>query len=162
VDVVIFTLQTGAGPWRCAVETSVVEEVIPLGMVTPVPSAPPVVAGAMNVRGQVCPVLQLVEVLRPPPRSSPPRPGHPCLLINAGDSRVVLCVGHIEEVTRVTGGLLSSGGRDLLVSGILDGPQGPLQLVDPEQVVRRAAREVQRLASAVMGERPIPSDGATT
>jgi hypothetical protein len=65
-------------------------------------------------------------------------------------------------VTRVTGGLLSSGGRDLLVSGILDGPQGPLQLVDPEQVVRRAAREVQRLASAVMGERPIPSDGATT
>jgi chemotaxis signal transduction protein len=166
LDVVIFTLQTEAGPRRCAVETGVVEEVIPLGVVTPVPSAPPAVAGAMNVRGQVCPVLQLGEVLRASRSAgdSSPRAGHPCLLISAGENRVVLCVGHIEEVARVTGGLLTSAGRDMLVSGILDSHRGPLRLVDAERVVDRVAREVERLAAGVMGERPAPDhrDGATT
>jgi chemotaxis signal transduction protein len=145
VDVVLFEL----GNRRCAVELATVEEVIPLGPITPVPSAPPAIAGAVNVRGQVCPVLRLELVagtgscgaaLR-----SPPRQGDPCLLVRAAGSVAVLHVGRIREVVRIGGGqLLSSGGTSVVVA-VLDTPHGTLQLIDTEQVIRQVAREVHEL-----------------
>jgi chemotaxis signal transduction protein len=161
VDVVLFEL----GNRRCAVELATVEEVIPLGPITPVPSAPPAIAGAVNVRGQVCPVLRLELVAggtlpdkAAGPRSSrpsgtlrdkaagpPPRQGDPCLLVRAAGSVAVLHVGRIREVVRIGGGqLLSSGGTSVVVA-VLDTPHGTLQLIDTEQVIRQVAREVHEL-----------------
>ena len=197
MDVVVFTQSTGACALRGAVEVRFVEEVIPLGAVTPAPSAPPAVAGAVNVRGQVCAALRLDVALQrpgrgrpplprghslrsgewlafgpsarfgerpafgPPARSFPPlRPGHPCLLVNSGDCRAVLSVGHIEEVTRTTGGLISSGGGDLLVTGVVDSLRGPLCLVDVDRVLRRVAEQVRLHAALVPGQ-PEPDPGGS-
>jgi hypothetical protein len=61
---------------------------------------------------------------------------------------VVLCVGRIEEVARIErGSLLSSGGGDLLISGVVDTTAGPLQLVDVEHAVRRVTSQVRELTA---------------
>jgi len=159
VDVVIFQIDSRK---RCCVAMSSVEEVISLGPVTPVPSAPPAVIGAVNVRGQICPVLRLEALLREvyprptlqEPNASRPlgpldplRQGQPCLLVQAGGCQAVLCVRRIEEVARIRDSLLSSGGGDMLVGAVFDTADGPLHLVDVEQVMRRVTRQVQELAT---------------
>lgn len=163
VDVVLFEL----GDRRCAVELATVEEVIPLGPVTPVPSAPQAIAGAVNVRGQVCPILRLELVAGtkcgPAPRSSrpPPRQGDPCLLVRAAGSVAVLHVGRIREVVRISGSqLLSSGGSSPVVAAVLDTPHGTLQLIDTEQVIRQVARELQEIRSSRFGSAPLREESA--
>ncbi|MBL6986788.1 MAG: purine-binding chemotaxis protein CheW [Methylobacter sp.] len=51
----IFTLDD----WRCAVELSTVEKVYRAVAVTPLPSAPDIVLGVVNVRGVVLPVVDI-------------------------------------------------------------------------------------------------------
>lgn len=147
MDVVVFEL---AGGNRCAVEMGSVDEVISLGPVTPVPSAPPAVLGAMNVRGQICPILRLEQLLEGTARLDSPLQGRPCLLVRARDCQVVFCVGRIEEVARLgRARVISSGGPEMLVSAVLDTARGTLWLVDVEQVVQHVTRQVRELASRV-------------
>ena len=44
---------------RYGVDASVVQELLPVCSVTPLPKAPPIVEGAINVRGQVVPVFNV-------------------------------------------------------------------------------------------------------
>lgn len=144
---------------RCGVQMGFVDEVITLGPVTPVPAAPQAVAGAMNVRGQVCAILRLDRLLRPAAPGPPPRQGQPSLLVHADDCRVVLCVGRIEGVSRRRDDwLLSSGDTDLLISGILHDGTSPVHLVDVAQVVRRITAQVRESATRLPG--PAADDGA--
>ena len=101
LDVIIVEI----GERRFAVDLDLVEEVVPLGPITPVPSAPPVVVGAVNVRGEVCPVLHLE---RAPgvdcPSPAQPRRGQAGLLTSAAGYRAVLYTRRLREVARLEPG----------------------------------------------------------
>lgn len=60
-----------------------VVEVIPIGFVTPVPTAPPAVRGLIQTRGRVVPVIDLSST---PAR--PIRPGAPLVVVEAGAERL--------------------------------------------------------------------------
>ena len=92
-DLIVFELQDR----RCAVELSAVQEVIPLGPVTPVPAAPPAIVGAVNVHGQVVAVLDLGPLLELP-SAGRPRQGACGLLASSAGSTVVLHVTRVCEV----------------------------------------------------------------
>lgn len=62
--VVVFTL----GELRYALPLSAVERVVRAPEVTPLPKAPEIVLGVINVRGQVIPVVDIRKHLRLPPR----------------------------------------------------------------------------------------------
>jgi chemotaxis signal transduction protein len=101
LDVIIVEV----GERRFAIDLDLVDEVVPLGPITPVPSAPPVVAGAVNVRGEVCPVLHLE---RAPgvdcPSPAQPRRGQAGLLTSAAGYRAVLYTRRLREVARLEPG----------------------------------------------------------
>ena len=72
---------------RCALPLDTVVEVLPLVATSPLPRSPALVAGVIDVRGTVVPVLSLRERLALPPRAPDP------------DDHVVLC----DLGTRVVG-----------------------------------------------------------
>jgi len=75
------------GERRFAVPAARVREVAAAGAVTPVPTAPAPVAGLLQLRGQILPVLDLLE---DPPRT--PRPASPLLVVELGPVRAaILC-----------------------------------------------------------------------
>src|SRR5688572_7803523 len=76
-NVLVFAL----GGARWAAELRYVREVITLGFVTTVPTAPPGIAGVFNLRGAITPVLDLGPLLGRPGHA-PPRQGDGALLFD--------------------------------------------------------------------------------
>jgi chemotaxis signal transduction protein len=74
------------GERRVAIPSSQAREVAAAGWVTPVPTAPPLVAGVMQLRGQVLPVLDLG------PAARPVRPEDSLLIVEYGPARAALRV----------------------------------------------------------------------
>jgi hypothetical protein len=72
------------GGRRLAVSTAHAREVAAAGWVTPVPTAGPFVAGVTQLRGQILPVLDVVD----PPRAV--QPEDPLLVIECGSARAAL------------------------------------------------------------------------
>jgi purine-binding chemotaxis protein CheW len=83
------------GERRLAVSTHWVREVATVASVTPVPTAPREVAGLMQLRGQILPLLDLALA---PSGPRPPRPGDPMLVVELGAARAGLLVDHVEGV----------------------------------------------------------------
>ena len=80
-NVIVFTL----GGARSATELRWVREVISLGFVTSVPTAPPGIAGAFNLRGHLVPVLDIAALARAGHGASP-RQGDSALLVEIDGS----------------------------------------------------------------------------
>src|SRR5262245_35228075 len=59
IDLVVLTL----GAERYGVDVHHVQEIRPLGALTPVPGAPPIWAGVVNLHGQLYPILNLRRYL---------------------------------------------------------------------------------------------------
>ena len=92
MDAVVFQI----GLKRYAVELLQIAEVLSLGPVTPVPSAPPALMGAMNLRGQVVAVLEARALLAV--TDAPVQRERIGLLVQADGFRAVLCVDRVEGV----------------------------------------------------------------
>lgn len=78
------SLVVDVGGRRLSVAARHVRELTTSGWVTPVPTAPPPVAGVTQLRGQIVTVLDVVE----PPRAVPPE--IPLLVLEYGPARAVL------------------------------------------------------------------------
>ena len=78
--------------------SSSVVEVLPIGFLTPVPTAPPAVRGVIQTHGQVVPVIDLS--LSP---TRPIRPGAPLVIVEVGDQRfrVALLVEYLHDAPPV-------------------------------------------------------------
>jgi chemotaxis signal transduction protein len=139
-NVIVFAL---AGS-RYAAELRWVREVITLGFVTEVPTAPPGLAGIFNLRGTIVPVLDLPALLGTNPPATP-RQGDGALLLEADHALAALRVDTIDEV-----GTLPSGPGPATV---IDARGRMVAVVDPPGLLRRAAAA----AWAVRGIPP-PSD----
>jgi chemotaxis signal transduction protein len=109
--VIVFTL----GGARSATELRWVREVISLGFVTAVPTAPPGIAGAFNLRGHLVPVLDVGALARaaagPPARA---RATRRCWSRSTA-STAALRVDKVEEVATLPaagpGAVLDGRGR---------------------------------------------------
>ena len=141
-NVIVFAL----GGARYAAELRWVREVITLGFVTEVPTAPAGLTGAFNLRGTIVPVLDLPALLGIGAPATP-RQGDGALLLEADQALAALRVDTIDEVGTLPAG--TSPGT------IIDARGRMVVLVDPPALLRRAAAA----ARAVRGI-PQPDDEA--
>jgi purine-binding chemotaxis protein CheW len=122
-NVIVFAL----GSARYAIELRWVREVVTLGFVTAVPTAPAALSGLCNLHGTILPVLDVAAVLDEP-GGPPARQGDGALVVEAEG---IVCalrvdqVDHVASLTETEGGVVDATGR-------------PLTLLDPQRLVRRA------------------------
>jgi purine-binding chemotaxis protein CheW len=122
LEVLLFTLEGQ----RYALPVGDVRELVRATRLTPLPRAPDVVEGLMNLRGELLPVLSLRRRFRLPPR--PLSPEDHFIVAQAGSRRVVLHVDRTEEVLRLPSGSLDETPRELpgvgYVAGAVKLPEG--------------------------------------
>ena len=122
-NVIVFAV----GAARYAIELRWVREVVTLGFVTSVPTAPPVVGGVCNLHGTILPVLDVAALLDQAAGPAP-RQGDGALVIE-GDG--VLCGLRVDQVDHVAS-LFEDGGA------VVDSAGRPLTLLEPQRLLRRA------------------------
>jgi chemotaxis signal transduction protein len=122
-NVIVFAV----GAARYAVELRWVREVVTLGFVTSVPTAPPAVGGVCNLHGTILPVLDVGALVDEPPGPAP-RQGDGAIVIEADG---MLCGLRVDQVDHVAS-LLEDGGA------VVDATGRPLTLLDPQRLLRRA------------------------
>lgn len=137
-NVIVFAL----GRARYAVELRWVREVFIAGHVTPVPHAPDAVAGVVNYRGAVMPLLDLDAVLGRRSGAQPARAGESALLIEVEEMTAALRVSSVVEVATLRPA--PGGDPELLIDST--GRQVPL--VNPPELLARA----RQAASTAAGE----------
>lgn len=131
-NVIVFAI----GAARYAVELRWVREVVTLGFVTAVPTAPPAIGGVCNLHGTILPVLDLPALLELPP-GPPPRQGDGALVIEAEG---MICGLRVDQVDHVASLYESSG-------AVVDASGRPLTLLDPQRLARRALELVNSAAA---------------
>jgi chemotaxis signal transduction protein len=122
-NVIVFAI----GAARYAVELRWVREVVTLGFVTAVPTAPGVLGGVCNLHGAILPVLD-VGALLDQPAGPPPRQGDGAIVLDADG---VICGLRVDQVDHVAS-LYETGGS------VVDASGRPLTLLDPQHLLRRA------------------------
>jgi purine-binding chemotaxis protein CheW len=130
-NVIVFAI----GPARYAIELRWVREVVTLGFVTAVPTAPPVLGGVCNLHGTILPVLDVAALLDQPAGPSP-RQGDGALVVEAES---MVCALRVDQVDHVAS-LAETGGA------VVDAGGRPLGLLDPTRLVRRALELVAAMA----------------
>jgi chemotaxis signal transduction protein len=126
-NVIVFTI----GAVRYAVELRWVREVVSLGFVTVVPTAPPAIGGVCNLHGTILPVLDVGAVLGGA-SGPPPRQGDGALVL---ETEGLVCalrvdqVDHVASLQETAGSVIDAGGRTL-------------PLLDPARLVRGALEQV--------------------
>lgn len=122
-NVIVFAL----GAARYAVELRWVREVVTLGFVTAVPTAPPALGGVCNLHGSILPVLD-VGALLDQPVGPPPRQGDGALVLEAEGT---VCALRVDQVDHVASLVEADG-------AVVDAAGRPLTLLDPARLIRRA------------------------
>jgi chemotaxis signal transduction protein len=138
-NVIVFTI----GATRYAAELRWVREVVSLGFVTGVPTAPNVLGGVCNLHGSILPVLDVGVLLGGPP-GPPPRQGDGALVLEVEG---VVCALRVDQIDHVAS-LHDQPGTGALVT---DTSGGPMTLLDPTRLVRTA---VELVAAAGPGGQP--------
>jgi purine-binding chemotaxis protein CheW len=124
------------GSERYAIELRWVREILRLGQLTPVPTAPSPIAGVTNVHGTIVPVLRLRAFLADSPADAPaPRAGDSLVLLDVHGTRAGLAVDRIDEVTTM---VPSPTEPDRL-----EGTRGQVvPLLDPAALLARARLQI--------------------
>jgi purine-binding chemotaxis protein CheW len=144
-NVIVFAL----GGARYAVELRWVREVITLGHVTPVPTAPSAVGGAVNVGGAVVPVLELAALREAPQPSGAdeslrrPRKGDGAILVVVDGVTAAVRMSNVETVTTLRAG--ESPGM------LADGRGGQVPLLDMPALIKEAHGRVAHEPGADRG-----------
>lgn len=133
-NVIIVTI----GGVRHAIELRWVREVVSLGFVTNVPTAPAALGGVCNLHGAILPVLD-VGVLLGGAAGAPARQGDGALVVEVDG---LICALRVDQVDHVAS-LYAAGGE------VRDASGRPLTLLDPTRLVRRALELVAAEAEHV-------------
>ncbi|HSD87678.1 MAG TPA: chemotaxis protein CheW [Kofleriaceae bacterium] len=127
-NVIVFAI----GAARYAVELRWVREVVTLGFVTAVPTAPPALGGVCNLHGTILPVLDVSALLDHAP-GPPARQGDGALVIEADGMICGLRVDQVDHVATLPERTNVQGG-----GAVVDAAGRPLTLLDPQRLLRRA------------------------
>lgn len=131
-NVIVFTI----GAVRYAAELRWVREVVSLGFVTGVPTAPPVLGGVCNLHGTILPVLDVSVLLGGPP-GPPARQGDGALVLEVDE---LVCALRVDQIDHVAS-LREQAGT------VTDTAGKPLTLLDPTKLVRMAVELVAAVDS---------------
>lgn len=134
-NVIVFVV----GTTRYALELRWVREVVSLGFVTGVPTAPTALGGVCNLHGTILPVLDVAALLDEAPGPAA-RQGDGALVI---ELEGVLCALRVDQVENVASLREHDG-------AMVDAAGHALTLLDPAALVRRA-QEVITSAAAEQG-----------
>ncbi len=142
-NVIVFKL----GRDRFAIELRWIREVFTLHHVTPVPHSPPAIAGVVNFRGAIMPVLDLRVSLAAAATATANR-GDSAILIVVEGIHAALRIGGVDEVSTLrtkpdSTTLTDSRGRDV-------------PLLDPPEIISSVVESV----NAQPGLEALTSDGA--
>jgi chemotaxis-related protein WspB len=143
-NVIVFAI----GAARYALELRWVREVVTLGFVTIVPSAPTAVGGVCNLHGAILPVLDLSALLGGP-TGPPARQGDGALVLETDG---VVCALRVDQVEHVASLQETDG-------AVIDGAGRSVTLLDPGLLVQRAVDAVAE-AGAAMAEGPAAAAAA--
>ena len=121
-NVIVFTI----GAVRYALELRWVREVVSLGFVTNVPTAPAALGGVCNLHGAILPVLDVGVLLHGVP-GLPARQGDGALVIEAEG---LVCALRVDQVDHVASLHETAG-------AVTDAAGRPLLLLDPARLIRR-------------------------
>src|SRR5688572_7610690 len=144
-NVIVFSVATARGTpgaARYALELRWVREVVSLGFITSVPTAPPAVSGVFNLHGSILPVLDVSGLLGEE-CGLPARQGDGALVIELEGLVVALRIDQVDHVAS----LHEDGGA------VVDSAGRPLTLLDPAKLYRRATE----LVTAAGAGEPTPS-----
>lgn len=133
-NVIIVTI----GGARYAVELRWVREVVSLGFVTNVPTAPVALGGVCNLHGAILPVLD-VGALLGGAAARPARQGDSALVVEV---EAVVCALRVDQVDHVAS-LPEARGE------VMDAAGRPLVLLEPGRLIRRALELVTADAERV-------------
>lgn len=122
-NVIVFAI----GAARYAVELRWVREVVTLGFVTAVPTAPPALGGVCNLHGTILPVLDVAALLDLT-AGPPARQGDGAIVLEAEG---MVCGLRVDQVDHVAS-LFETGGA------VVDATGRPLTLLDPQKLLRKA------------------------
>lgn len=163
-NVIVFAL----GGARWAAEIRHVREVVSLGFVSTVPTAPPGIAGVFNLRGTIVPVLDVLALVGLPPHL-PARQGDGALIVEVDGALAALRVDNVDEVASFHVG--ASAGAGALGEGapetVIDGRGREVALIDPAMLLRRslvaaqAVRADAALADVTLEGWTRPADSMT-
>jgi len=137
------------------IEVLNVQEVIRHQDMTPVPLAPPMVRGLINLRGQIVTALDLRTRLGLSPRTDGDMPMN--VVVRTPDGVVSLLVDEIDDVVEAPAEQFESApetvraGLAQLVRGVYKLPTRLLLILDVEQAVSVGPRDGGALASAATG-----------
>ncbi|MBA3465461.1 MAG: chemotaxis protein CheW [Deltaproteobacteria bacterium] len=134
-NVIVFTI----GGVRYAIELRWVREVVSLGFVTGVPSAPSAFSGVVNLHGTILPVLDVAALLDQPAGHAA-RQGDGALVL---ETEGVVCAMRVDQIDHVAS-LHETGGA------INDASGRPLTLLDPAVLVRRALELITMAAAGAV------------
>lgn len=132
-NVIVFTI----GGVRYALELRWVREVVSLGFVTGVPTAPTALSGVCNLHGTILPVLDVAALLGLPPGAGA-RQGDGALVL---ELEGIVCGLKVDQIDHVASLVESAG-------AIVDAQGRPLMLLDPALLVRRATELITTAATA--------------
>lgn len=138
-NVIVFAI----GSARFAIELRWVREVVTLGFVTAVPTAPAALGGVCNLHGSILPVLDVAALIEQP-AGPPARQGDGALVIEAES---VVCALRVDQVDHVAT-LSESDGT------VVDATGRPLVLLDPARLIRRAIELVQGAIESPLAAEP--------
>jgi purine-binding chemotaxis protein CheW len=132
---------------RHAVELRWVREIFTLGAMTPVPSAPPEIAGVVNWKGAIVPVLAARRLLASSGgRARGPQVGDALVLVDVHGTRAALAVDRIDAVTTLAAGPL----------GLIDGAGTLVPLIDPPSLILAVRQRVEGSKEIDGGHGPRP------
>jgi purine-binding chemotaxis protein CheW len=132
---------------------SAVREIVRAVAITPLPGAPPIVEGAVNVRGQLVPVVDVRRRLALPPKSL--HPDEFLVLLAQGARTLAMRVDDVDDLVAVDAGHIETAGelspalRGL--TGLAARADGVLVIYDPDAFVSQAEAEAIDAALAARG-----------
>jgi purine-binding chemotaxis protein CheW len=132
-NVIVFSI----GAVRYAVELRWVREVVTLGFVTAVPTAPPALGGVCNLHGSILPVLDVAALLDQPP-GPPARQGDGALVL---ETEGTICALRVDQVDHVASLVESAG-------AVVDNAGRPLTLLEPARLLRSALELITQSIAA--------------
>ncbi len=135
---------------RYALPLPSVQEVQRAVAVTPLPKAPAVIEGVINLRGAVVPVLDLRARFKLP--ASPVSPSDQLIIASAGGRVVAVRVDQVLDLARLEAGALETLVRTVpkaeYVAGVAKLPDGLVLIHDLETFLTRAEAETLAVALA--------------